>query len=204
MNNHPKTPTKNIINLYLKKDKTLENYALQEKSLNLLFNDLCPKNTIIEHILLKVSTLNDFYSTNIYDTYSIAKNILKKDIDIKLKNGDTALIDLIASGHNIRNKKSKKEIYFYSFASKYCSHHRPEMYPIYDSYVEKMLVYFQKRDKFHTFKKDELKNYNIFLQIVKAFREFYDLKGFSLREIDIYLWLAGKEYFPNKYSKHKI
>jgi hypothetical protein len=46
----------------------------------------------------------------------------------------------------------KREINFYSFATKYCSHHKPEMYPIYDSYVDKMLGYFKKRTIFISLK----------------------------------------------------
>ena len=54
------TPDATIVKSYLKKWDTLENYILQESSLSLLFNKLCPDNTTIEDILLKVSALNDF------------------------------------------------------------------------------------------------------------------------------------------------
>lgn len=190
----PPAPSDKIVNTYIKAWDTLENYILQEKSLGMLFNDLCPENKKIEDILLKVSALNDFYSTNIFDTYSVAKHILSCQIDEKLKNNDIGLVNLIAPV-----TISGKTRNFYSFASKYCSHHKPDTYPIYDSYVEKMLMYFKKTDKFFKFKKAELKNYGIFLETIKSFKEFYNLNNFSLRQIDIYLWLAGKEYFPNKY-----
>ena len=45
----------------------------------------------------------------------------------------------------------------YSFASKYCSHHFPEDYPIFDSYVEKMLRFYAKADQFASFKPAELR-----------------------------------------------
>ena len=48
MNSYPDRPNKNIINNYLEKYETLENYMLQEKSLNLLFN-FCPENKVVEH-----------------------------------------------------------------------------------------------------------------------------------------------------------
>jgi hypothetical protein len=60
-------------------------------------------------------------------------------------------------------------------------------------------MYFKKTDKFASFKKDELKIYYRFIEIIHEFKKFYNLDNFSLREIDIYLWLAGKKYFPNKY-----
>lgn len=48
---------------------------------------------------------------------------------------------------------------FYSFTTKYCSHHCPLDFPIYDSYVEKVLCYFRNRDKFASFKNQDLKDY---------------------------------------------
>ncbi|MDA3927226.1 MAG: hypothetical protein PF904_21345 [Kiritimatiellae bacterium] len=190
----PPKPSKAIVNDSLETWTTLENDTLQEKSLSLLFNELCPGNTRIENVLLKVSALNDFYSTNIYDTYTVAKHILSCNIDSDLENGDFGLVNKIALVEISGKKKN-----FYSFASKYCSHHKHEIYPIYDSYVVKMLMYFKKKDKFCYFKKDDLKTYEAFLGVIRVFQKFYGLKDFSLRQIDIYLWLAGKEFFPNKY-----
>jgi hypothetical protein len=190
----PSRPDKKSINASLKEWNTLENYILQERSLSLLFHKF-PDNTTIENILLKVSALNDFYSTNIFDTYTVSRHILNCRIDVRLENGDISLVNQIAP-ITIAGKKRN----FYSFASKYCSHHKPEIYPIYDSYVEKMLMYFKKTDKFSRFKKEELKIYEIFLSIIHEFKKYYGLNEFSLRQIDIYLWLAGKKYFPNKYK----
>ncbi len=190
----PARPNIEIIRTYLQTWETLESYVLQEKSLNLLFYKLCPENKTIADILLKVSVLNDFYSTNIFDTTSVAKHILSCQIDSDLELGSIGLVDKIAPV-TIRGKTRR----FYSFATKYCSHHKPEKYPIYDSYVEKMLMYFKRRDKFSDFIKADLKRYEAFLQVIEDFKNYYSLKGVSLRQIDIYLWIAGKEYFPNKY-----
>lgn len=44
----------------------LENYALQESALNKLFYWAYPDNKDIDDVLIKVSALNDFYSTNIF------------------------------------------------------------------------------------------------------------------------------------------
>ena len=57
-------PSVDQVEIYLTKWDGLENYHLQEDALNKLFFELCPKNTDIIDILLKASTLNDFYSTN--------------------------------------------------------------------------------------------------------------------------------------------
>lgn len=185
MTTHPKTPDENIVKAYLKKWDTLENYTLQESSLSLLFNELCPDNIRIEYILLKVSALNDFYSTNIFDTYSVSKHILSCKIDSELEKGNISLVNKIAPV-SIKGKVRN----FYSFASEYCSHHKPEIYPIYDSYVEKMLMYFKKSDRFSRFKKDELKQYDQFLSVIQSFKSFYNLDDFST-STDRYLLMVG-------------
>jgi hypothetical protein len=131
----PSTPTPELISGYLQQWEQLENYRLQEQSLGLLFKQFCPTNDVLEHVLLKVSALNDFYSTNIFDTYSVAKHILQKKIDLRLRRGDHLLVNELAQV-TIREKQKN----FYSFASKYCSHHFPDIFPIYDSYVDRMLL----------------------------------------------------------------
>lgn len=138
----PQLPTPSIeeVEYYLNKWKTLDNYRLQESALNKLFFQLCPNNSDISDILLKTATLNDFYSTNIFAIYPVAKHIQSVcNLDERLKTGDVTLVSdiqkVIISG---------VEKNFYSFASKYCSHHNPKDYPIYDSYVDKVLCYFKK------------------------------------------------------------
>jgi len=180
---------------YLEKWQTLENYRLQEDALNKLFVELCPKNDNISDILLKVAALNDFYSTNIYSVFSVAQRIIELDIDKRLDEEDVNLVNEIK-----KVMISGKEKHFYSFASKYCSHHRPESYPIYDSYVDHVLSYFRNRDKFYKFKNGDLKEYSAFKRVLAEFQKFYDLQQFSLKEIDRYLWLFGKEYFPKQYK----
>ena len=71
-------------------------------------------------ILLKVAALNDFYSTNIFSVYPVAKHILSLNIDDRLMTGDVALVSDI---QKVTINGVEKN--FYSFATKYCSHHRP-------------------------------------------------------------------------------
>ena len=132
-----KTPCKNEVERYLKKWKKLENYVLQEKALDKLFFETYPNNYDMNDILIKASSLNDFYSTNIFSIFSVAKHIHKLNIDTRLKNKDETLVNDIAF-----IKVNNKRINFYSFATKYCSHHNPMDYPIYDRYVERILIYF--------------------------------------------------------------
>jgi hypothetical protein len=185
-------PSVALVNEKLREWETLEKYTLQEASLALLFRELCPRNDEISHVLLKVSALNDFYSTNIFDTHSVAKHILALGATARILAGDADLVNelaLVSVGGSQRKRN------FYSFASKYCNHHNAEAFPIYDSYVDKMLMHFHRIDRFAKFHKKELKQYRRFVEIIRAFRKHYALEQFSLRQIDIYLWLAGKDAF---------
>ena len=185
-------PSVEEIEKYLKQWDALENYVNQENSLDKLFFDLIPENKLIEDILIKCSTLNDFYSTNIFSIFPIAKHILQLDIDERLKSGDLTLIEDIAD-KNVMGRRN------YSFASKYCSHHNPDQFPIYDSYVDKVLRYFRRDDKFANFKNDDLQDYIKFRAILEEFKVYYSLEQYSLKELDKYLWLLGKEYFKKQY-----
>jgi hypothetical protein len=164
-----------------------ENYREQEKVIHRLFNDLFPKNDVLEEILCKASVLNDFYSTNIFSIFSVAKHILNLKIDQALSKADTTIVGEIAQ-ITIKGKSKR----FYSFASKYCNHHCPNEYPIYDRFVHKILVHFKKRDAFAKFSDDDLKDYPKFKDILLSFKNHYKLDK-SLWEIDKYLWMCGKE-----------
>lgn len=188
-------PSKEQVQKYQDRWDSLENYYLQESSLKKLFTKTYPKNRSMDDILVKVCTLNDFYSTNIFSPFKVAKHILELDIDKRLKSGDLTLVNEIA---NIQ-VNDQKRIVFYSFATKYCSHHRPLIYPIYDSFVEKVLMYFKRKDRFYDFSRLDLKTYTKYREILNQFRIYYGLKDFNLKEIDKYLWQLGKEYFPKKY-----
>lgn len=62
-----------------------------------------------------------------------------------------------------------------------------------------MPIYFKKKDKLADFNKEDLKDYVKFRDILLEFKIFYNIDEYNLRDIDKYLWIAGKEYFPKKY-----
>lgn len=192
------TPSIKEVEKYLELWDTLKNDCLQEKALDKLFLELAPKNTNITDILLKATTLNVFYSTNIFSIFPVAEHILSLDIDDRLNIGDETLVDDIKK-ITINNKQKQ----FYSFATKYCSHHNPEAFPIYDSFVDKVLCYFRDIDEFTKFKNKDLKNYVRFKSILCDFQNFYGLQRYSFKELDKFLWQFGKEYFPKNYNKKR-
>lgn len=69
-----------------------------------------------------------------------------------------------------------------------------EDYPIYDKYVDKVLMYFKKKDHFCEFKKEKLKDYCEFVKILENFKKFYIINC-KFDELDHYLWQLGKKYF---------
>ena len=87
------TPSIDEVEKYLKKWDSLENYVLQENSLNKLFYELVPNNKCMEDILIKASTLNDFYSTNIF---LICPFLLENEycsVKIKYRNAPPVITD---------------------------------------------------------------------------------------------------------------
>jgi hypothetical protein len=189
-------PSAAEVNKYLAKWDTLEHYILQEHALNKLFLETYTKNTQIEDVLIKVAALNDFYSTQIFSVYPVAKQIVSLNIDNRLLAGDYSLVEDIA---NVRMESGENK-HFYSFATKYCSHHQPDKFAIFDSYVEKVLKYFRNEDNYGDFKDSDLKIYEKFIGALNDFKMFYELEKYSLKELDRYLWLLGKEVFPKNYK----
>ena len=91
MDNIP-TPNKKIIEEYLTKwDNLEEHYIWQESSLDKLFHKDYNNNTDLNEILIKCSCLNDFYSTNIFLIYPVAKNIYDLKIDDIISNKQVKL-----------------------------------------------------------------------------------------------------------------
>lgn len=172
--------------------QNLPSYSNQEKALDKLFMDICKHNDSIDDILIKCSSLNDFYSTNIFDIFTVAQHILSLHIDERLEKHDLSLVNDIADVDEIGKV-------FYSFATKYCSHHQPEYYAIYDNYVEKVLVSLNNRDHFASFKREHLKIYETYMRVIKAFQQRYGLMKYTIKQLDQYLWQLGKWYYNPYY-----
>lgn len=191
-------PCPEEVEKYLRMWEGLEKYPEQEAALDELFLKHCPKNETLSDVLLKATVLNDFYSTNIFSIMPVARHILSLHIDDRLAEGDLTLVEDIRQA---RLESAQEDSY--SFASKYCSHHKPSVFPIYDSYVDKMLRYFRNVDGLITFQNNELKNYSLFMKVISQFQGAYGLKEYSIKAVDKYLWQLGKTYFPNQHGKRK-
>ena len=189
------TPTVAEVKRYLTAWDTLPNYTAQEKALNMLFRKTYPMNEHLNHVLVKCSVLNDFYGTNIYGVYPIAEHIVTLRIDDRLAMGDKTLVDDIARATSRRN---------YSFATKYCSHHQPLLFPIYDSYVDDVLNNYRLKDGFMHFTRTALTDYPIFCDAIDTFRKYYGLNEFDLKQIDQYLCNLAKSIFRSVISENRL
>jgi len=181
-----------LVQDYINKFDNDSELVAVENALSELFRRY-PSNQSLPEILIKVATLNSLYATNIYATVKVANHILSKNIDAKLQQKAPELVDEIALV-TIGNKTRRN----YSFASKYCHWHQPEEYLIYDSYVERILWSHQNQESFMRFRRSELQIYPRYKEIIDGFRAHYELRQFSFRELDKFLWLYGKEIFSNQ------
>ena len=133
-----------------------ENYREQEKVIENIFSEngvfaKLGRENLEQIVLLKVSVLDSFYSTNLakFGIYEVAKHITKleqKDqIHQKIRNANPKNYDelkgIIEQIAECERKDSKKKV-FYSFATKYCFHHNQNAFRIYDSFVREVLVLF--------------------------------------------------------------
>ena len=185
-------PTKELVECYLSKWGKSKKYLLEEAYLFLLFNKIYPYNKTIKDVFLKACAVNTIDNTRIDDVCAITDRIVSLDIDEKLKSEDLKLNLQLVKDIAVDPTGNRKKCY--PFASKYCARHKPNIYPMYDSHVCSMLWHFQKKYRCIGFKRKDLEDYVHFETILRKFINCYKLNDFSLREIDIYLWLSFKEY----------
>lgn len=147
-----------------------------------------PRNEVFDHVLLKVTLLNSLYNTNILAFWAMAQHIHKLKIDPVLAECDTSIVDRIAD-LTVKGRRRRN----YSFATKYCSWHRPFEFPIYDRLVSRVLGGFRDQYGFAAFTNADLQDYPKYKRILSAFREHFGLEGFTFKEIDKFLWFTSKD-----------
>src|ERR1035441_2254588 len=148
-----------------------------------------PRNTETPHVLLKVLALNNLYKTRVrdIDVEILARHIAGLGIDPLLAEGSASAVDLITHCDKLRD--------YVSFATKYCSWHNPDAYPIYDSRVNECLWSYKKQDGFAKFHRQDLSVYPRLCDVMIRFRQFYSLGAFNFKAIDKFLWLQGESLF---------
>src|SRR5271170_4505317 len=106
-------------------------------------------NNVKSEVLEKVNILNRLYSTRLYSVEEMSAQILRiKSFDSLLDAGSSEAADSILSCDV--NGKTRST---FSFASKYCSWHNQDAYPLYDRFVDECLWYYESRDHFARYKR---------------------------------------------------
>jgi len=171
-----------------------------------------PNNTNLAHVLLKVVTLNSLYSTQIplYSKriptiWDVVRHIVRLDMDAELATGSAALVPKISK----IPWKLDRHFHNYSFATKYCSFHQPESYPIWDSRVNKYLMLLKRQKGFNVdclgqFKQDDLWDYTKFKELLTQLRKHFGLEAFSFKQIDAFLYLEGGKLLAAKEAAKNI
>lgn len=176
-----------------------ETVNINDVVLNKLFKSIHPQNTKFDEVIVKVATLDSLYNTQLSKyraAVPVANHIIGiADIDKRLQSGDVSVVDEIAQNR----LPDGRDYRCYSFATKYCSFHNPDAYPIYDSYVDKVLKLFNKEDNYIEGRINN-KKYHQYAECIRAFRKFYKLEDYSLKQLDKYLWQLGDELKNTKDS----
>lgn len=162
-------------------------------ALSRLFREDMPHNTDVGEVAVKVAALNGIYSTRIFGVVQVAQHIVDSRIDDRLAQAavDAQLIETVAAV-TLKGKTRRN----YSFATKYCSFHRPDLYPIYDNLVHRLLnAMLRQGEVFDTFAPGErwASDYSVWNRSILKFRSHFGLQQFPLRDIDKYLWQLAKE-----------
>jgi hypothetical protein len=183
-------PTKKLVEKYRREFED-ENRAGEEAISEIL--KLFPNNEDYKGVLLKCIVINALYYTQIRAITNAAKRIMELNIDTALQRGDAQLVDRIAELTITTKGGEEKKRRNYSFATKYCSLHQPDLYPIYDNIVDKTLKAYQRQEPFSSQPFGDLKDYRRFKQVLKEFVNYYDLRGLGFRALDCFVHDYGKE-----------
>lgn len=195
------TPSAAEVQKYLEKWR-MRNDEKLDSALTTLFQTM-PHNTDVGEVGVKVAALNGLYGTGILAVWDLAKHITNSGIDARL--AEPAInANLVAEIAHFEIKGNVRQNY--SFATKYCSFHRPDLYPIYDSLVAGVLNTLRQQNKtFDRLGRGERwrtypatcesisRNYATWCRSIDRFQKHYGLGASSIREIDKYLWTLAKE-----------
>jgi hypothetical protein len=143
-------------------------------------------NTSKYEVLAKIIVLNQLYSARVLNKHALdfAGNIAKSSIDMLLDKGSADAVNTICG--------CCSETRYYSFATKYCSWHKPDLYCMWDGYVDQALWDYNKRYTFSKFKRFELRSdYTVLRRVIGEFRDRFGLQSFNFKGIDKYLWSVG-------------
>ena len=174
-----------------KKYKEVNNTGLNDDFMKQVFKDH-PSHRRLYDVAVKVIAVAQVYKATVYDHSKMAHHICRlKNLKSMISDGEGAAVEAVRFGHGIIWEKSRKEIDFYSFSTKYCHWSNPNRYPMYDQYVQKAIREIRKKFPSKLADNDFFKDYIVFreqLDISNITMEF----GWSYKQLDEALWVYGR------------
>jgi hypothetical protein len=159
-----------------------------------------PTNDNFNHVLWKVVVLNRLYSTNILAVWDLANHIVERAaiLDSLLKEGSPKAVDLFSDvllGGKQRN--------LFSFATKYCSWHNQNAYPIFDTRAGWYLWSLQKQIEYSEhFRRYEFQKYEEYKTVFLDFQRRFHLETYDFKSLDKFLWLHGVQNPPEHHDEN--
>jgi hypothetical protein len=195
-------PTPDSVRIACEQFDNDEETKISEPALNDLFARY-PTNASESQVLLKVVSLNVFYSTRLPSrapdrptVFDIARCIPTLDMDRTFEERSLEIVNTLST----TQFPGKKNVNRFSFATKYASWHRQGFYAIWDSKVQK---YFTCLRALHRAEWDKFADgfklssndwgYPEFHGLMTRFRESRNLGAFTFKQIDKFLWLHGSK-----------
>lgn len=158
-------------------------YPTGDRALRRLFA-VYPRNDELEGVLVKVAALKALYRTQVLNVYGMGEHIVSCRLDPHLKEGRREAVGLV---RHFRKRD------FYSFATKYCHWHRPDVYLMYDRFVVAALRWLSAKLGFlQKFTWDQLRDYDFFVNAVEDSRRALDLRWNGYKRLDQGLWILGQ------------
>ena len=185
-----------------RKDRIFE-FEETDRCLDNLFTKTYPLNKNSQEVLVKIYVLNSAYFAYIPSPCfpRLTRQIIGiENIDEKLRQGAMDVVSDMAKTIEYQNGRGVRHRHTpYSFATKYCSFHNPDKYPIFDSNVERALRCYKR--EYPEFAKSvdgiwntnqDLRNYKAFNKIIDSFIKCFAL-DYTYRKIDKYLYQIGRK-----------
>ena len=100
----------------------------------------------------------------------------------------------------------KKEIDFYSFATKYAALHQPTKFPLFDSLVARFLPSLNRQSEYcPRIKQAELRNYRKYVAVIDALIKYTSLESYKYKRFDQGIWVFSKYlYSPANLTEQDI
>lgn len=129
--------------LLLRVQQSFQEFLERQEEVRRFFEENLVNQDQMYNVLLKIRAIDNLYGTNTHNKNDLAERISHiHDIDDRLREGDITLIHDIADlMHNNGQEITDEQ---FTFASRFCTLHQPELFPLYDALMAKTIVIIRK------------------------------------------------------------